>query len=219
MGWLRSRITYAKAAATAALVLAMSGLALASGSSNRLVRACASKSSGALRLITPGGKGSAGRCSRREQAISWNQKGVQGVPGRQGKTGPQGPGATEYTWTLRVCQTQTLGPGGPFTFEATCTTSGGQTVDTLYATNSTLVNLDEFTMTSGSAPSIAPDVNWLSQQVFTAFDAVATSGVLARHASDTVNSPPSEHGQLTYTIAANAPLGFCEGSLVWIPAS
>jgi hypothetical protein len=70
---------------TAALLLAASGVGLAATSSGGVIRACASKHGGALRLITPGRRALAGRCSKRERAVIWNQGGPA-PPLASGKT-------------------------------------------------------------------------------------------------------------------------------------
>jgi hypothetical protein len=79
----------AMAIAFVALLVASGGLALAASPSSPVVRACANKRSGALRL--------ASKCRRGERSTSWNQTGVQGpaglagAAGTAGTAGPQGP--------------------------------------------------------------------------------------------------------------------------------
>ncbi len=81
--------------AFAALVAACSGLAVAASSSSPLIRACANKKTGALRL--------ASKCRRRERALSWNREGVRGARGAtgavgaKGETGPKGETGTVNT--------------------------------------------------------------------------------------------------------------------------
>jgi hypothetical protein len=84
--------------ALAALLAACSGLAVAATSSSPVIRACANKKTGALRL--------ASKCRRSERSVSWNQTGLtgaagltgapgatgkEGSPGKEGKAGPAGP--------------------------------------------------------------------------------------------------------------------------------
>jgi hypothetical protein len=79
-----------------ALVLSTAAVAAIPGAGG-VINACFLPKSGILRLIDA----EAGeRCTRKEQAISWNQTGPQGLPGErglQGEPGPQGvqglPGA------------------------------------------------------------------------------------------------------------------------------
>jgi hypothetical protein len=72
------------AVAVAALVAGLGGWALAATtSSSPVIRACATKKTGALHL--------ASRCRRSERAVSWNQQGVRGVQGPTGLTGATGP--------------------------------------------------------------------------------------------------------------------------------
>jgi hypothetical protein len=95
----------------AALLAASAGLAVAATSSQHVIRACANKRSGLLRLST--------KCRRNERGVSWSRTGPQGPPGvgvqgppgvgvqgargltgAAGATGPQGPGATSFVTTL-----------------------------------------------------------------------------------------------------------------------
>jgi hypothetical protein len=91
---LRSRLTYANVGVTVALVLAGTGLAVASSPGRgAVISTCYRASGGGLRVIDTARKGSAGNCSKKEKALSWNQQGpqgVRGVPGLQGTPGVQG---------------------------------------------------------------------------------------------------------------------------------
>jgi hypothetical protein len=112
---MRRRLSFlipspAMAVAVAALVAACCGLAVAASSSSPVIRACANKKTGALRL--------ANKCRKGERGVSWSQTGPQGArglagvngingatgqqggEGLQGKEGPQGPGATSFFTTL-----------------------------------------------------------------------------------------------------------------------
>jgi len=82
--------TPAMAVALAALLVATAGgLAVAATSSTPVIRACANKKTGALRL--------ASKCRRDERIVVWNQSGQQGpagtagVGGASGAKGAQGP--------------------------------------------------------------------------------------------------------------------------------
>jgi hypothetical protein len=75
------------AVALAVLLAACGGLALAATPSSPVIKACANKRSGALRI--------ARRCRHGERFVSWN---VQGPQGNRGFTGPRGfKGATGAT--------------------------------------------------------------------------------------------------------------------------
>ena len=109
---MRCRLSFlmpspAMAVAVAALLAAGTGLAVAASSSSPVIRACANKKTGVLRL--------ANKCRKSERSVSWNQSGVQGpqgltgatgapgatgAQGNEGQRGPQGPGATSFTATL-----------------------------------------------------------------------------------------------------------------------
>ena len=97
----------ALAVVIAVVLVACGGYAFAATTATPVIRACADKTSGALRL--------AAKCSRRERAATWSKAGPQGKPGPQGSqgatgqagsagaAGPQGPagsGARAYA-TLR----------------------------------------------------------------------------------------------------------------------
>jgi hypothetical protein len=84
----------AVAVAVAAVLAAGTGLAVAASSSSPVIRACANKKTGALRI--------AGRCHRNERSISWNQSGPQGpggASGASGATGAVGPQGNPGTLT------------------------------------------------------------------------------------------------------------------------
>jgi hypothetical protein len=72
----------AMAVALVALIAATAGLALASSSGGPVIRACANKKTGALRL--------ARKCRHRERSVSWNRTGPAGRLGAAGAAGPQG---------------------------------------------------------------------------------------------------------------------------------
>ena len=73
----------AMAIAVSALLAASAGLAVAATSTGvPVIRACANKKTGALRL--------ASKCRRNERAISWNKNGPQGTPGPTGGSGTTG---------------------------------------------------------------------------------------------------------------------------------
>jgi hypothetical protein len=88
------------------VALACAGVAIAAGGSSGELHACASKRSGALRLL------SHGKCKRSEREVSWNvtgsagKQGLAGKPGTLGSPGHQGPagatGATGANGTARA---------------------------------------------------------------------------------------------------------------------
>ena len=109
----------AMAIACAALLAATGGLAIAATSrSSPVIRACANKKTGALRLAI--------RCKRNERRVSWNQigpaggkgergsrglvglKGLPGAVGGPGGAGPQGP----HTRWIAVQVITKCGPPG-----------------------------------------------------------------------------------------------------------
>jgi hypothetical protein len=116
---LRPRLTYANVMATIAVFVALGGGAYAAVSGipdrNGVIHGCYKKHKGNLRLVA------SGKCSKRERAIAFNQRGPRGpagargprglqgargiagaagLPGAKGEQGPRGPGATSFSTTL-----------------------------------------------------------------------------------------------------------------------
>jgi hypothetical protein len=90
------------AATIAALLVPAGGLSLAAAlSGGPVVRACANKRTGVLRI--------AARCRRNERRISWNQFGPQGPKGSAGAKGTAGARGT----TGAIGQAGAAGPPGP----------------------------------------------------------------------------------------------------------
>jgi hypothetical protein len=126
--------------ALAAALAATAGLAVAASSSSGVIRACANKKTGALRI--------ARKCRHGERSVSWSKAGPAGRPGPAGATGatgaagaagaagPQGPGATTFETTLPEGTGQTplrrLSDG--LTLEARCS-AGGKSVAIFAYTN------------------------------------------------------------------------------------
>jgi hypothetical protein len=119
----------AMAVALAVLVAVSGGLAIAATSpSGPVIRACANKKTGALRL--------ASKCHRNERSIRWNQIGPQGpaglagptgasgASGAAGQTGPQGPGAISIVSNVTGPRTRfPIATVGPWTVYTECTSS------------------------------------------------------------------------------------------------
>ena len=59
------------------------------GAGSPMIRACANKKTGALRLLSTRGK-----CSKGERSVAWNQTGPQGAPGKNGTNGTNGSNGT-----------------------------------------------------------------------------------------------------------------------------
>jgi len=73
-------------AATAAFIVAVALAAITVAQGSGVINACFKVQNGQLRLVS-----AAGQCLPSEQAITWNQAGVQGPQGEQGEPGLQGP--------------------------------------------------------------------------------------------------------------------------------
>lgn len=189
------------------------------------IHGCVNTRTGALRVILRGKTGAAARCHRRERPLSWNQAGLgytgpRGPRGPIGPAGPQGPGAVEYTFSLGVGQTQTLGAAGPFELSAACTTSSGETDTELLATNTATVNYNETTISPGEPPPSDLSMNSASvppEAVPFEFDVIASSTGAQRQTERMLTPPSPALGQLNDMIYVSP--GGCSGSVIWIPAS
>ena len=85
------RPTPAMAVASIALFLAVGGVAAASiPGHGGVVHVCYQKSGGGLRIVDTAKRGAAGKCGKREHAISWTRQGVGGIQGLKGLQGSQG---------------------------------------------------------------------------------------------------------------------------------
>jgi hypothetical protein len=94
-----ARVPFLAVAAACLLAIGAGWAIAASTTSSATIRACASKSTGALRL--------AGKCKSSERRVSWNTvgprgprgtqgvQGLQGLQGTQGVQGPQGPSGSQ----------------------------------------------------------------------------------------------------------------------------
>lgn len=87
----RPRLSYANVAATAALVIAVGGGAYAfANKPATVIHGCVTKSglkgAGTVKIVQPGVS-----CNKKQRALSWNQKGIQGKAGPAGSPGVPGP--------------------------------------------------------------------------------------------------------------------------------
>jgi hypothetical protein len=99
-----------------ALAACGSGWAVAATAGSPLIRACANKRTGALRLGT--------RCRRNERRVTWNQIGPRGATGPRGRSGAVGrTGGTGATGATGAAGAQ--GPSGPGAHSFTTSVSAG----------------------------------------------------------------------------------------------
>jgi hypothetical protein len=119
----RTKVCFALAAG--AMAVTTGGAVAASSGGSGVIRACASRTDGALRLLV-------GRnCPRGYRAISWNQHGLAGTPGTNGVNGVNGTNGTggtnaAATVTVRTVNralNETCTPIAPPTFFNCATTS------------------------------------------------------------------------------------------------
>jgi hypothetical protein len=82
-------------AATAAIIVAVALAAITVAQGSGVINACFKVQNGQLRLVS-----AAGQCLPSEQAISWNQQGVQGEQGPQGPQGAQGERGPSDAWDV-----------------------------------------------------------------------------------------------------------------------
>jgi hypothetical protein len=110
MARIRAHVTYANVAATLALVLAMSGGAIAATggfASGGTLRACVNDE-GRLKLLEAGK-----RCGKGKKTVSWNQngpagsKGATGAPGTAGANGINGTNGVNANEKVVVRTTRT----------------------------------------------------------------------------------------------------------------
>jgi hypothetical protein len=134
----RPRLSYANVLSTIAVFLALGGGAYAAASSipgpDGVIHGCYAKKKGNLRLIATGR-----RCSKRENAIAFNQQGPRGLSGGRGATGSRGP--TGGTGSLGATGAKgEQGPQGPgaSTFTATLTSGAPKTALATLANGVTL---------------------------------------------------------------------------------
>ena len=213
---------------TALVLVIMSGVALASGSSGAaVIHACVNKRTGAVRIVDgPSG----GKCRTSERTLSWNSQGIQGATGAQGSNGSQGPqgirgpegatgpGATETSYVLELGQTEPLGTFGPFDFSAECEGAGTEIANDLNETNASLITVDETEMTPPSNIIVSPGAGISpTGSASDPFETIASSSFAQRHDEDTVTSPSQDAGELFLTMAVG--VNDCTGSLLWIPAA
>lgn len=89
---MQLRLTYSNVAATAALVIAMGGTAIANHD-QQTIHGCKSTIDGSVRIVDDPAECEPGP----EEEVTWNRQGPQGQQGSQGQPGQQGP----------------MGPAGP----------------------------------------------------------------------------------------------------------
>jgi collagen triple helix repeat protein len=147
MGRIRRHASYANIAATLALVLAMSGGAMAATggfSSGGTLRACVNEE-GAIRLLKAGKS-----CKKGQKAVSWNEtgpagaKGAAGTAGPAGASGPAGAKGTDGAKGKEGPEGQEGQEGAPGTALAYASYEGGfaSLADGTLAKNLTAANLD-----------------------------------------------------------------------------
>lgn len=83
------------AAASAAIIVAVALAAITVAQGSGVINACFKVQNGQLRLVS-----AAGQCLPSEQAISWNEEGVQGPQGPQGPQGAQGERGPSDAWDV-----------------------------------------------------------------------------------------------------------------------
>jgi hypothetical protein len=97
-------------AAVVVLVLAVGGLAVAAVSSSPgQIKACASKKTGALRVIAKG------KCAKSEKAVAWQKQGVAGPAGVAGAAGATRVTVRTAPLAINHTSCNQFFPGGPYT--------------------------------------------------------------------------------------------------------
>jgi hypothetical protein len=100
MGWvhklgegMQTKLTTAAMAASIAVALTGSSIAIAASTGGTSVKACASKKGHTLALLHHGG------CASGFKKVTLGARGPKGAPGNRGATGKRGPGAISETLT------------------------------------------------------------------------------------------------------------------------
>jgi hypothetical protein len=129
--------------------------AIGAGSKSAVVRACVSKQTGALRIVS-----AKRRCLKTERRLTWNQRGARGPAGkggRAGATGPQGSqgpaGAAPASVVMGNTDTNLPGLPGGFSRYAPSgyTPSGGLVgADTQVSPGTTIIVRDLFVRLGGA---------------------------------------------------------------------
>ena len=88
---MKSRSIATFAAGVTLAVIALGAAQYVQAASDSIITACASKSSGAIRLLNKGS------CKKTETKVSWNMQGIQGLQGPPGDTGPKGDSGAAAT--------------------------------------------------------------------------------------------------------------------------
>jgi hypothetical protein len=183
-------------AVTVAVLVAVSGglAAAATSVGGGVIRACAGKRTGALRL--------AGKCRRNERAIQWNQTGLQGprglagptgvsgptgaggAPGGAGQAGPQGPGATQIVSSVTGPRTSfPIATVGPWTVRMECTVDVAVTIvgpghfyDTIVAGEPGISTKPETHINNGAMGEAGVTANTMAANQQLSFDVQLVSG-------------------------------------------
>jgi hypothetical protein len=172
--------------AIVALVLAAGGITYAATSSESVIRACANKRTGALRI--------ANRCKRNERRVTWGVvgpqgrqgargfigsrgfSGAQGAPGatgkegKEGQQGPAGPGATTFSTTAFPSTTVTLATlGNGISVRGICPPSGNVQLQIATTSGSSSLQTSGTFSASIATPPVEPAVtnNTTSVTTFT----------------------------------------------------
>jgi hypothetical protein len=184
----RRHISYANVASTLALVFAMGGGAYAALVPTRagVVFTCYRKTTGALRVVRP-----TARCTRRERALDFNQRGPAGSRGPQGGTGAPGKAGT----------TGKTGPTGKTGATGRTGVSGTSVTATALAAGNTTCPSGGSRFTSVSGATYACNGS------ATAFASVDATGTLATGRNVTAVAPGTTPGVYCLKLASTPSVG------------
>lgn len=143
---LRARLTFANVGVTVALVLGMTGFAVAANqsASSDTITACVARRGGAVRIVSPNA-----RCGRHARKVTWSKQGPRGFAGARGATGARGARGSRGSTGARGA-TGATGPAGSFPDQL----SRGQTLRGTYYAGG--VQTDRAPLASASdAPTFA----------------------------------------------------------------
>lgn len=168
-----------------AIVASSAGYAVAARPGSEMIRACADRSSGVLRIL-----GTGKRCGKSERALRWNRKGLRGPMGARGSSGADGVDGTDGS------PGTTGAPGAAGTAKAYAAIAAGGTVDAAHSQG----------IASANVQAVPMGIYCISGLSFTPNSAVATLTSTPGEVSTVVGTDPgcSPAAQVVvYTFTSN----------------
>lgn len=220
---IQRRISYANVTATLALVLAMSGSALAAR--HYLISSTQQISPKVLHKLK-GNRGANGHNGARAPAGSVGPAGPAGPAGAAGKEGPQGPGASELTLNLPASASPSFTKVGVIegiSLEAKCEEKAGEKValDMTYTAPFALTFMQTDAKSLDGAPTIVTNEDFSDAMASTPAFWLELEAEKEKFSSErfqgNVTSSPKLLSTESYFVTGG-PSGKCEGAIGMVPA-